>query len=274
MDSLSDNQSRFRRFADYWWAGFKTAKEGLEMSLTVFALFCWLCGGLVYLFSPERGIPRGLPENPPLLLLVFGGLTILLALLWLPFRRHEALIVAHEQALAEAMAKLETLQSPKIKIECGPEIDGCRVESRHIAEAAKVGRPQVIKTGYHRIRVQSIGQTSIGRVRAAVIKVTKGSEILITGDPCDLLFAPASEMVSEKTIVNGIPEFVDVLTVDMHGQAYIQIRRGKEIHYLRPFGETGEYQIQIACGGDGISGGSETLKFKWGGTWESSHLQL
>jgi hypothetical protein len=266
-----------RRFWEYWKTNMLAGKEGWEVSGFFICSLCLIVASLIALFDPGSVLaPTKFLESPRLLFCVAGAVSFVGAFLWLPFRRHEALIAAHEKAIAEAKTELKDLKAPKIKIECAVGIVGCRVESRHIGQTQLDGRqvPSPIKTGYLRIRASANTQAAINRFRMAVVKVTKGDQVFLDGDTCDLLFAPASEMISEKNVVNGIPEFIDVLTVDMHKQAYIQIRRGKEIHYMRTFLEPGEYQIKIAYGGDGITGGTETLKFKWGGAWESADLRL
>ncbi len=177
-------------------------------------------------------------------------------------------------ASAQIVADPEFVAEPKskLKIECGPNIEGC-VATAMWRDPAGAAMP----VRFLRIAVFT-DSPSITGCKGFLTRIESGGKKRWGGESAPLTFAPGeADDALLKTIYSKVPAFLDVLAVTSAGDIHV-CTKGRQWLYLpglhQIFSEVGDYVVTVVVTGDGISSETSFLRFNWTGNWQTSFLTL
>ena len=176
--------------------------------------------------------------------------------------------------------KFNDLLKPQLEIECSNESEGCVVPNLHDGG-------NLVNIGY-RLRVTVNGGKEINGCKATLLKISKDGKARWKGNTAALTFYPSADQdCHHKTVIPGIPSYVDVLFLifKFHliydGATFDGIMMGTKNNAWGTlpsphsiFDEHGEYHLDISLSANGMATLPVTVVFTFSKRYAESLVRL
>jgi hypothetical protein len=198
-----------------------------------------------------------------------GGLSIPFAILGLTnaFSLRWLFVTLAFVALFILAGRLAFKCIPKLKIACGPNVNGCSVLAKWQPPAR-----------FWRLAVKTECLKSVTNCKGFLTRIDKDGENKWGDESQQLTFSQGEDPDAlSKTVYNKVPAFLDVLVLTSNNEIIpgTKDRKWPYVASMRDiFSEPGQYILTVAVTGDGSPTINALLSFNWTGYWQTSQLTL
>jgi len=166
--------------------------------------------------------------------------------------------------------ELENMLKPKIKCSFNMNDAGC---------VRKTKFNENVRNNYFRIKIEADGTEHIKSCSGSLVKIQKDGKVLSEGDNLDLVIAPGYDERKDHTkkdILDGKPEYIDILTVLENNSILIATERFKmpsTRDWNSLFSNNGDYELDIVISSLNSKSVKMRVVFNWKGNWETATLR-
>jgi hypothetical protein len=180
-----------------------------------------------------------------------------------------SLLVSVGFLIARILELKEKLR-PKLKVSCGPNVDGC-----HVVTSIGIAPHQKVAL-YLRVMVEVDGVGDLEDCTGTLIRIEKGAAAKLGHERLGLTFAAGVEAAAtSRRLRNKVPDFLDILMIT-EDREIVPCTSGfvcpRSIDLREIFSERGIYILTLILNGKDSPSQEIPLQFHWGGNYAEAAL--